>query len=220
LDGYHITNNTGIGVHGLTITDSYFAGNTTNNGGAGYALKIDDTINEGIVFSHNQMFGNPDATVLSTNLASVVYQDNLYAGSLNSPPTTGITTQISPATSINVHGVHSVGLNPSTTPITTIRSMLGPGELITFYTLSGAATFASGGNIDLMGATSINVTGSITFILSDLGGPFWKPVSQWTPPPPPPPTPPVPAAARLRNRANSGNNTRIRVSQPSQFQPQ
>jgi hypothetical protein len=200
LDGYHITNNTGIGVHGLTITDSYFAGNTTNNGGAGYAMKIDDTINEGIVFSHNQMFGNPDATVISTNLASVVYQDNLYAGTANNPPTSGITTQLSPATSINVRGVHSVGLNPSTTPITTIQSTLGPGEMITFYPLSGEVTFASGGNINLAPSTSVNVTGSITFMLSDLGGPSWIPVSQWTPPGPSArPTPGVAARSDKRN---------------------
>jgi len=186
---YHITNNAGIGVHGLVITDSYFAGDVGINGGAGYELKIDTTIASGIVFAHNQMFGNPDGTVLSTNLASVVYQDNLYAGALNAPPTSGITTQLTPASTLNTLSVHSIGLNPSATPIVTIQSGLGPGEMVTFYTLGGAVTFAAGGNIDLMGATSINVNGSITFIRSDLGGSSWKPVSQWTPSSPAPATP-------------------------------
>jgi hypothetical protein len=202
--GYHITNNTGIGVHGLTITDSYFSGDTATNGGAGYELKIDTAIVDGVTFSHNVMGGNPDAVVSSTNLASVTYEDNLYLGTLNNPPTTGITTQISPATSINVHGVHSVGLNPSTTPITTIQSILGPGELITFYTLGGAVTFGSGGNIDLMGATSVNVNGSITFILSDLGGASWKVVSQWTAPSPPPTTPAAAPRSKRRSDSTSG----------------
>jgi hypothetical protein len=57
--------------------------------------------------------------------------------------------------------------------------------MVTFYTLGGSVTFAAGGNIDLMGATSINVNGSITFVRSDLGGSSWKPVSQWTPSLPP-----------------------------------
>jgi hypothetical protein len=187
--GYQITNNTGIGTSGLVITDSYFAGDVGANGGTGYELKIGTTLASGIVFSHNQMFGNPDGIVVSTNLASVVYQDNLYLGSLNAPPTSGITTQINPATSINALGVHSIGLNPSTTPIMTIQSGLGPGETVTFYTLGGPVTFAAGGNIDLMGAPSVVVNGSITFIRSDLGGSSWKPVSQWTPPAPSPAPP-------------------------------
>jgi len=180
--GYQITANTGIGVHGLTIADSYFAGDVGINGGAGYELKVATTFASGIVFAHNHVFGNPDVIVLSTNFASVVYQDNLYAGSLNAPPTSGITTQVNPATSINALGVHSIGLNPSATPIMTIQSGLGPGETITLFTLGGSVTFAAGGNIDLMGASSVVVNGSMTFVRSDLGGSAWKPVAQWTPP--------------------------------------
>jgi hypothetical protein len=180
--GYRVTVNTGIATRGLTISDTYFAGNVGSNGGAGYELSVETTLASGIFFVHNQMFGNPDAIVKSTNLASVVYQDNLYAGSSNAPPTSGVTFQLSPATSINALGAHSVGLNPSATPITTIQSGLGPGETITFFTLAGSVTFAAGGNIDLMGASSIAVNGTITFIRSDLGGSLWKPVSQWSPP--------------------------------------
>lgn len=220
--GYQVTNNTGIGTRGLVITGSYFAGDVASNGGAGFELNVTTTAATGVVFAHNQMFGNPDAVVVSTNLASVTYQDNLYAGSLNNPPTSGITTQITPATSLNALSVHTIGLNPSTTPIVTIQSGLGPGEMLTFFMLSGSATFASGGNIDLMGATSLTVNGSITFVRSDLGGSFWKPVSQWTPPPPPPPpTTPAPAAAHLRNRLSGGNeNATFRDHQPARFQPE
>ena len=38
--GYLITNNTNIGTRGVTISDSYFAGNVGNNGGAGFELSI------------------------------------------------------------------------------------------------------------------------------------------------------------------------------------
>ena len=188
---YQITFMHGIGTSGVTITDSYFAGNVGVNGGAGFDLKINTSIANGIVFSHNQIFGTPDAIVTGTNFASVVYQDNLYQPGADLPPTSGITAQVSPATKINISGMHSIGLNPSSTPINTVQSSLGPGETVTFYTLGGSAVFASGGNIDLFGATSVTVNGSITFIRSDLGGLSWKPVSQWTPPSSAPTTPAV-----------------------------
>jgi hypothetical protein len=190
--GYSVTNNTGIGTHGLTITDSYFAGNVAANGGAGFALKITTTVAFGIFFTHNQLFGNPDSVVSGLNLASVVYQDNLYAGSAALPPTSGMTLQATPATTMNINGIHSIGLNPSATPITTIQSGLGPGEMVTFFTLGGPVTFAAGGNIDLMGMSSVTVTGTITLVRTDLGGPLWKVASQWTPTVPP--SPPAPAA--------------------------
>jgi hypothetical protein len=182
--GYRITNNTiGIGTKGVTISDSYFAGNVGSNGGAGFELSVETTVATGIYFVHNQLFGNPDAIVKSTNLASVVYQDNLYAGLGNVPPTSGITTQLTPATSINVQGVHSIGLNPSTTPITTIQSSLGPGEMVTVFTLGGPVIFGSGGNINLMRLTTLRVNGSITFIRNDLTGSLqWTPVAQWNSP--------------------------------------
>jgi hypothetical protein len=190
--GYQIVSTAGVQTWGVTITDSYFAGNVGTNSGNGFDLKIDTTLAHGVNFSHNQLFGTPDSVITGTNLASVLYQDNVYLpGALNLPPTSGITSQLTPAASINIAGVHSVGLNPSSTPITTVQSSLGPGEMVTFYPLSGSVVFASGGNINLFGATSVTVSGSITFIRNDLGGPSWVPVSQWTPPSPPPATPGV-----------------------------
>jgi hypothetical protein len=129
------------------------------------------------------MFGNPDSIVRGMNFASVAYQDNLYvSGTSNVPPTSGITMQTNPAASINIGGVHSVGLNASTTHITTIQSSLGPGEMATFFTWYGPVTFSSGGNIDLMGQNTLTVNGSITFVRNDLLGSLqWIPVSQWSP---------------------------------------
>ena len=182
--GYRITNDIAtIGTRGLTISDSYFAGNVGINGGAGYELNIDTTLATGIYFVHNGIYGTPDSVVKGTNFSNVVYQDNLYLGSSNVPPTSGITTQVTPASSINIQGVHSIGLNPSSSPITTIQSSLGPGEMVTLFTFAGPVTFASGGNINLMGVTTLTVNGSITFIRNDLiPGLQWTPVSQWSPP--------------------------------------
>jgi hypothetical protein len=180
--GYQVVNTTGIGTMGLTITDSYFAGNVGSNGGTGYELNIATTLATGVVFAHNQIFGNPDSIIKSTNLASVAYHDNLYfSGPSTLPPTSGITPQMSPATSINTLGVHTVGLNTSVTPITTIQSHLGPGEMITFFTIGGPVTFGAGGNVDLRGVTSLTVDGTITFVRTDLGNPQWEVLSQWSP---------------------------------------
>jgi hypothetical protein len=186
---YNITSNTNIRTQGLTITDSYFAGNVGSNGGSGYILNIGTTLATGIFFTHNQMFGNADAVVIGTNLASVVYQDNLYCDTCAGPPTSGITTLMSPSTSINVRGAHSVALNSSPTPITTIQSSLGPGEMVTLFTFNGPVTFGAGGNVNLMGQTTLTLNGSITFIRNDLLGLQWTPVSQWTPTPSTPSTP-------------------------------
>jgi hypothetical protein len=202
FNGYQITDNTNIGTRGVTISDSYFAGNVGINGGAGFDLNVATSNVFGVVFAHNQIFGPPDSVVKSTNLASVVYQDNLYyAGNL--PPTAGLTTQMSPATTINILGVHTIGLNPSATPITTINSGLGPGEMVTFFVLgSGSVTFHSGGNIDLAGMMSLPVTGTVTMVRSDLGGLLWKIVSQWNPTLPP--TTPTATAARAQKTASPG----------------
>jgi len=183
--GYQITNNTNIGTRGLTISDSLFGGNVGSNGGAGYELELTTALAAGVIFAHNQLFGNPDSIVRGMNFAQITYQDNLYVSQAsNVPPTSGITMQVNPAASINIGGVHSVGLNASTSLITTIQSSLGPGEMVTFFTWYGPVTFSSGGNIDLMGQNTLKVNGSITFVRNDLlGGLQWIPVSQWSPNP-------------------------------------
>ncbi len=184
---YQITSNTNIRTYGLTISDSYFAANVGVNGGSGYILNIATTLATGIFFVHNQIFATADAVVMGTNLASVVYQDNLYCDTCAGPPTSGITTAMSPAASINIRGVHSVALQPSVTPITTIQSSLGPGEMVTLFTFNGPITFGAGGNINLMGQPTLTINGSITFIRNDLSGLQWTPVSQWSPTIPPTP---------------------------------
>jgi hypothetical protein len=178
--GYQVTANTNNRTMGLTISDSYFAGNVGINGGAGYELNVATATALAVFFVHNRLLGAPDAVVKSTNMSSVVYQDNLSCDTCSLPPTSGITTQMSPATSINIRGVHSVGLNASTTPITTIQSSLGPGEMVTFFTWYGPATFTPGGNINLLGASSLVVNGSVTLMRIDLGGSQWIPVAQWS----------------------------------------
>jgi hypothetical protein len=176
--GYQITNNTNIGTRGITIADSSFFSNVGVNGGKGFLLDVATPAAWGIRFLHNQIYGTPDSVV--TGIPQVVYQDNFYGGSSNVPSTSGITAQITPAAIINIAGAHSVGLTPSTTPITTIQSSLGPGETVTLFTLGGAVVFGEGGNINLMGTNTLTVNGSITLLRTDLAGSLqWIPISQW-----------------------------------------
>jgi hypothetical protein len=167
------------GVAGLTISDAGFQNSGTNNG-AGYLLNVTTLGPSGIRFIHNHIMGPADTVVRVPNGVSVVYQDNLFLGGTNLPLTSGITTQITAASTIDIGGAHTVGVIASDTPISTIRANLGAGEAATFYAVNGSVTFASGGNINLMGAPSITVNGSITFIVTDLGtSPSWIPISQW-----------------------------------------
>lgn len=180
---YEVSYDTQQATMGLTIENCEFEGTVGNNHGDGYDLAVDTTQAFGIVFAHNQIFGTPDTIVKNMNIASVVYQDNMSCETCGGTPTSGITTQVSPASTIDIRGAHSIGLNPSTTPITVIQSTLGPGEMLTLFTFAGSVTFAAGGNIDLMGASTLTINGSITFVRNDLvGGTQWVPVSQWSPP--------------------------------------
>ena len=176
--GYLIHSDLG-GVSGVTISGAGFQTSGTNNG-AGYLMNIITPGVSGIRFIHNHIMGPADTIVHAPNGVSIVYQDNLFYGGTDLPMTSGITTQITAASTINIGGSHSVGLIASATPIRTIQANLGAGEMATFYALNGPVTFISGGNINLMGANSITVNGSITFIVNDLGkAPSWVPVSQW-----------------------------------------
>jgi len=186
---YLITNNSGIGTHGVTITDSVFNPNVGSNNGAGYLLRVATPSAFGIYFTRNRLGGAfstglsaPDSIVNADNGAQVVYQDNQYYGALATPPTSGITPMIDAAATVNIGGAHTIAVNSSTTPISTIQSTLGPGETVTFLTVNGPVTFAGGGNIAILGSSTLTITGTITMVRSDVptSSSRWWPVSQWT----------------------------------------
>ncbi len=191
---YSLTGDLGASIAGVTISDAGFQTSGVNNG-AGYLLSVTNPSALGVRFIHNNIMGPADTVVRSSNGVGIVYKDNLFAGGTNLPVTAGITTQLTPAATINIGSAHTVGLSGSTTPISTIQAGLGPGEMATFFCLNGPVTFGPGGNLNLMGADSLTISGSITFVVSDLGAtPYWVPVSQWNgslkrPTPRPIPTP-------------------------------
>ena len=176
---YALTGDLGASIAGVTISDAGFQTSGVNNG-AGYLLSVTNPGAFGVRFIHNNIMGPADAVVRASNGAGIVYKDNLFAGGTNLPVTSGITTQITPAATINIGGAHTVGLNASTTPITVIQSGLGPGETVTFISINGPVTFGVGGNINLLGESLFTVNGSITFVVSDLPTPSWVPISRWS----------------------------------------
>jgi hypothetical protein len=193
---YSLTGDLGASIAGVTISDAGFQTSGVNNG-AGYLLSVTNPSALGVRFIHNNIMGPADTVVRSSNGVGIVYRDNLFGGSTNLPVTAGITTQLAPASTINIGGAHTVGLTSSATPISTIEAGLGPGEMATFFSINGPVTFGAGGNINLMGPNTLTVNGSVTFVVSDLGpAPYWVPVSEWNVPftisRPPPPIPPRP----------------------------
>ena len=175
---YEIDGDLGAPTRALTISDAQFLTVGANNG-AGYLLKV-NTPFANVRLVHSQITQSVDAVVLSPYGATIVYKDNEFLGGSDLPLTRGITTTVDPASSININGTHTIGLTSSTIPITTIRSSLGTGETATFFALNGPVTFGTGGNINLMGSNTLTISGSITFMVSDMGpAPAWIPVSLW-----------------------------------------
>jgi hypothetical protein len=193
---YSLTGDLGANIAGVTISDAGFQTSGVNNG-TGYLLSVTNPTAQGIRFIHNNIMGPADTVVRSPNGLGIVYRDNVFFGNTNLPVTTGITTQLTPAATINIGGAHTVGLNRSAIPITTIQAGLGPGETATFFSLNGPVTFGAGGNINLMGINTLTINGSVTFVVSDLGpAPSWIPVSQWNAPLRPVSSPPRPLPPR------------------------
>lgn len=146
--GFNVTATTAQN-YGLTIETSYFAGTVGVNAGSGYDLNVATGLLSG-QFKHNYINGAPDKVIAGTNLMNLAVADNVYSAPAPYPTTTtNITRQMSPAASLDTGASHSVTLNASATVITTINSMLGPGEIIAFRALGSTVSFGTGGNLDL-----------------------------------------------------------------------
>jgi hypothetical protein len=177
---YLVTGDLGVGTVGLTISGAGFQ-DTGSNNGAGFLLNVTTSGAFGVRFIHNHIMNPVDVVVRAQNGANVIYEDNVFFGNTTLPVTQGITLQLAPAATVNISGAHTIALSSSSTPITTIEATLGAGEMATFYATSGPIVFGSGGNINLLGANTLTVNGSITFVVTDASkSPTWVPVSQWS----------------------------------------
>jgi hypothetical protein len=171
---------------GLVIGESSFNGDVGKNSGNGYILNVATANASGIVFRHNTILAvpDPDNVIIGTNGASIAYEDNFYGGADTVPVTSFVGRQITPATTINIGGSHTVILNPSTTSISTIQTQLGPGEMATFIVGGSgqSAQFAVGGNISLGNHSSpltVNSNEAAVFVRIDsaFGRATWRLVS-------------------------------------------
>ena len=170
-----------VPTDGLVIANSSFNGNVGAAGGNGFIVKVATRQARGIIVRDNMIYGSPDHFILGTNLAQVVSQDNDFPElKTDLPVSSGTTPRIQAAGTINVGGVHIAGLDPSTTPITTIQGMQGSGEYLTLFPTSGSVLFSVGGNLELGGSRSLHVEapGAVTFVRDDLEN-VWRVVSKF-----------------------------------------
>lgn len=180
LDGAYLVtygaNHAKVPTDGLIIANSSFNGNVGVNSGQGYIVNVSSSKATGVVVRSNMIYGNPDHFIQATEGAQVISEDNDFPQlKANLPPSSGVTTQITPAATVNIGGVHSVGLSPSAVEITTIQGMQGPGESVTLFPITGAVSFGTGGNLELGGSTKVKLEApaSATFVRNDLPG-GWK----------------------------------------------
>ena len=115
LDGAYLVtygaNNAKVPTDGLVIANSSFNGNVGVNSGQGYIVNVSSSHATGVVVRSNMIYGNPDHFIQAVDHAQVISEDNDFPQlKANLPPSSGVTTQITPAATINIGGVHSVGL--------------------------------------------------------------------------------------------------------------
>lgn len=166
----------------VVIEGCQFFGTVGVNAGNGFLLKNNSGNPQATFkFCANQVGGTPDKIIAGTNGNTIAVCDNHQS---TSPPTwtsSGITTQMNPAATLNIGGYHTVALNNSATNITTLQSSLGPGEMVTFLCLASSCIFATGGNLNLGTlASPVSLAGgqNITFVRNDLTGTAWHLVAK------------------------------------------
>ena len=166
-------NHARVPTDGLLILNSSFNGNVGVNSGDGYIVKVSSSHATGVIIRNNMIYGTPDHFVQVSNNAQVITQDNNFPQLKSAlPSSSGVTVQIPSAATINIGGVHSVGLSPSSTGITTIQGMQGAGESVTFFPTRGSVKFATGGNLELGGLSELKLEApaSASFMRTDLTG--------------------------------------------------
>ena len=183
LDGGYLitygTNGARVPNDGIVIANSSFNGNVGAASGRGFIVKVSTDQATGVIVRDNMIYGNPDHFIIGSNLAQVTSHDNDFPGLKSSvPASSAATPEIQAAGTINIGGVHIVGLTPSTTPIMTIRGMQGAGEYVTLFPTRGTVFFSTGGNVELgaLRTLKLQAPSSVTFVRSDLGS-DWKLVS-------------------------------------------
>jgi hypothetical protein len=183
IDGAYLVtygaNGARIPTDGLVIANSSFNGNVGVASGKGFIVDVTTSQARGIVVRDNMIYGTPDRFILGTNFAQVMAHDNDFPELKSSLPASwAATTEIQAADTINIGGVHIIGLTPSTTPIMTIRGMQGSGEYVTLFPTRGTVFFSTGGNIELgaLRTLKLQAPSSVTFVRNDLGS-DWKLVS-------------------------------------------
>lgn len=177
--GFQLSQSAGAANYGIVVRDSYFACNTGVNGGSGTVFSLGNAgLQSDILITGNticQGSGNPDNWISNSNtvLNNVrAYDNNFTSGT--APPTSNVIPTVASAATISIGHNHIISLSASITSITTVNGQMNAGEYVTFVS-TGAAQFATGGNLDLAGNVSplkLSAGQVATFMASDIGGTF------------------------------------------------
>lgn len=132
--------------YGVVFESNDLFGTVGINAGAGFIWK-DNSVQTRGTFRNNLVEGTPDKIVIGTNLSSIDIGNNPQTLSPPAWNSTNLTLGLNAAATINCQNNNSVFLQTSATPITTIQSSRGPGEIITFRCASAPVTFNTGGNL-------------------------------------------------------------------------
>lgn len=138
-----------IANYGVDVHDNDFFGTVGVNAGAGFLWKDNSTQTRGF-FKNNTLLTVADKIIIGTNLSSIAIQDNVQTGVPTVWTSVNLTLGLGAAATVSTNANHSVFVGTSATPITTIQSSLGPGEVIYFRASGGPITFTGGlGNISV-----------------------------------------------------------------------
>jgi hypothetical protein len=178
IKGVYNFANTASPVVGFHSANPYINSNVAVNAGNGYIVNIPAGAPQTDVIVESPLIGGqPDKCVINAANGANVQILNAQYQPNNTPTnvcvTSGMTFTAAPAATLDIRRAHTVQLSASGTSITTLRSDLQPGEIVTFYP-TGNAQFATGGNLSLanFGSPLVLTSGdSITFIRVDAGTP-------------------------------------------------
>lgn len=132
--------------YGVVFESNDLFGTVGVNAGAGFIWKDNSTQTRGI-FRNNLVEGTPDKIIIGTNLSSIDIQSNSQTASPPAWSSTNITLGLGAAATINCQANRNAFINTGATPVTTIQSSLGPGEILTIRANGGPVSFTTGGNL-------------------------------------------------------------------------
>lgn len=152
---------TGAASAMVNVIGNKFANAGSDGASGGYIIQVGSTSNGN--FEGNYIYGSFDKAVSNSSNRGFKAGGNYFGGitDLTSTHTSGMTVQknvtAGPPVSLDLYALNDILVNTSASVITQINSLLMPGELLFLKAWTGPITLGTGGNINLIGASSVIV---------------------------------------------------------------